>query len=143
MAGLTEIPGIRNALAEMKQIPAKIAERVALRITKAWRATFAAGQDPYGNPWRPLLPSTLRRKGGDARILRRTDAMFDETRAKPLAGAGVALVAPDPARWHQSGTAHMAARPVAPAFGMPAPWRRIAEEEAEKAARGAWKGTKR
>src|SRR5690348_3268759 len=93
-----------STLAELEDIPSRIASEVSDGINEIIADQFAAGTDPYGAPWAPLLPSTVKRKRGDRRVLRRTDTLSSETRAKPSAGAGVEIDSIDVGQFHQAGT---------------------------------------
>lgn len=125
-----------STLAELEDIPSRIASEVSDGINDLIADQFAAGTDPYGAAWAPLLPSTVKRKRGDRRILRRTDTLSSETRAKPSAGAGVEIDSIDVGQFHQVGTVNMTDRKVLPDSGeLPESWQEVIETAAEKAFR--------
>lgn len=125
---------LAETLAELDGIPSRIASDVADGITEQIRQQFDAGRDPYGAPWAPLLPQTVRRKAGDRRILRRTDALSSETVARPTAGAGIEITSIDAGQFHQGGTKHMTPRPILPDGGeLPADWLEIIDAATERA----------
>lgn len=111
MSGFADL---QDRLAELEGIHSRIAGEIADGITEEIRRQFDAGVDPYGDAWAALLPSTLKRKGGDARILRRTDVLSSETIARPTQGAGIEITSVDYGSYHQCGTVHMDARPILP-----------------------------
>lgn len=136
MAGPGAAVKYRAVLRQLAAVPARLSERSALAITRLWRANYAAGQDPYGAAWAPNAPSTIAHKG-HGRVMQETGETMDETRAVPMAGAGVSLRTGPRAAWHLEATANRPARPVLPLRGVPPTWRqamqRIAIEEARKA----------
>ncbi len=119
---------LADTLAELEDIPSRIAGEVALGITEELRLQFDRGNDPYGRPWAPLLPQTVRRKGGDRRILRRGDTMSSETVARPTSGAGIEISSVEYGQYHQS------SRMVLPDEGeLPEAWQDLIGSAAEKA----------
>lgn len=116
------LEGIRAALRELARVPSRASREGALAIEKLWRRSYMASQDPYGNEWAALKPSTIRRKGHDW-IMVDTQETLDQTRARALPGAGIALRTGRKAAWHMEPTANRPARRVLPAFGLPATWR--------------------
>ena len=105
---------LSNHLAELSVIPSRIATNVAHAITLAFARQFRQGADPYGNPWRALSPTTVRKKGHDL-IMIDTGKMQQETRAVPMPGAGIALITVPYAAYHQGpGPYGRPARPVLP-----------------------------
>ncbi len=111
MAGFRDLA---DRLAELEDIPSRIAAEVADEINESLINEFDSGVNAYGNAWKPLLPQTVRRKRGDARILRRTDALSAATRAVPTSGAGIEIQSLDYGSFHQNGTKRMVARKILP-----------------------------
>lgn len=129
---------LAERLAELEDIPSRIAGEVADGITEELRQQFDGGHDPYGNAWKPLKASTIKRKGGDTRILRRTDTLSSETVATPRRGAGVEITSVDYGRFHQTGTENMTARPVLPDQDeLPEAWQEVIQEATDTAFRKA------
>lgn len=122
-------------LAELVDVPSRVATAAAGRINELIQDEFASGQDPYGTAWEELAESTVQRKGGDDRILIRTGETQAETYARPTAGAGIEVVSTEAAGFHQTGTVHMPARPVLPGDhdGLPEEWEEAIDDETEKA----------
>ncbi len=122
-------------LAELEDIPSRMAGPVAAGITEEIRQQFDAGVDPYGEAWAPLLPSTVKRKRGDARILRRTDALSSETVARPTRGSGIEITSLPYGGVHQVGDgSRMVARPVLPdGDELPEAWQDIIEDTRARA----------
>lgn len=116
------LEGIRNALRELTRVPSRVASKSALEIEKMWRRSYMASQDPYGNEWPALKPSTIKRKGHDW-IMVDTQETLDQTRVRALPGAGIELRTGKKAAWHMQPTANRPARRVLPAFGLPKAWR--------------------
>lgn len=125
---------LADTLAELEDIPSRIAGEVADGITEEIRQQFDRGCDPYGTPWAPLKPQTVRRKGGDKRVLRRGDVLSSETIARPTAGAGVEITSVEYGMRHQGGTVHMVARPVLPDGGeLPEAWQEVIGDATDRA----------
>lgn len=132
MAGFADLA---DRLSELEDIPSRIAREVADGITEEIRTQFDAGTDPYGAPWAPLLPQTVRRKAGDRRILRRTDRLSSETVARPTSGSGIEITSLDYGGVHQVGDgSRMVARPILPdGAELPESWQDIIDAASEKA----------
>lgn len=132
MAGFRDLA---DRLAELEGIPSRIAREVSDDITEDIRQQFDAGQDPYGRPWAPLLPSTVRRKYGDRRILRRGDALSSETVARPTGGSGIEITSLPYGGVHQDGDgSRMVARKVLPdGPELPETWRDAIDSASAKA----------
>jgi hypothetical protein len=120
------IAAMRSAaisLRALSRVPAQAAEDASRELEAVLRDQHGAEVDPYGNPWAPLKQSTIDRKGGDSRILRRSDVMLDDLQIRPSAGAGLTLTFGTAyAAFHQIGTKDMVARRLLPIAAMPARW---------------------
>lgn len=138
MSGFADLA---DRLAELEDIPSRIAREAADGITEEIRTQFDAGLDPYGAPWAPLLPQTVRRKAGDRRILRRTDRLSSETVARPTSGSGIEITSVDYGGVHQVGDGtRMVARPILPdGAELPESWQDIIETASSKAFKKALK----
>lgn len=131
MAGFQDLT---ERLAELEGIPSRIAKEVAEGISVLVKAEFDGAHDPYGRPWKPLLPSTLKRKGGDSRILRRTDALSSGTNVVPASGAGVEIISVEYGEKHQTGTRNMVARKILPdGSDLPKQWEDLIQEASDRA----------
>lgn len=111
-------------LAELSSIPSQASREAADSIDGRLKQQFIDETDPYGNAWDELQETTVARKGGDSRILQRSDAMAQATEAVTGSGAGVIASSNETAQWHQWGTKNMVARPVLPGedTGLPETW---------------------
>ncbi len=131
---MSSFEDLAATLAELEDIPSRIAGEVADGITEEIRTQFDAGLDAYGRPWEPLLPSTVKRKKGDRRILRRTDVLSSETVARPTAGAGIEITSVDYGVFHQGGTVNMVPRPILPDEGeLPEAWQEVIQKASDNA----------
>lgn len=111
MAGFSDLA---DRLAQLKKVPARAAKAAAAAIQDLIKDEFDGSHNAYGNAWAPLLPQTVRRKGGDARILRATDALSSSPSVKATSGAGIEISIDDIGRFHQTGTKFMVARKILP-----------------------------
>lgn len=115
-------------LAELAKVPSRISSPVAARLNSEIQREFQEERDPYGDAWNPLAASTARRKG-HARILYESGTLMRETRALPMAGAGVRLESVDYGRFHQEGTGSRH-RPIFPdQADLPEEWQDVIDEE--------------
>lgn len=131
MAGIQDL---LNRLQQLSKVPSRITKAVATRLDYELKMQFIRGVNAYGNAWKALLPQTVKRKGGDARILRRTDTLSSAVGAKAASGSGIEFTLPDPAEKHQSGTRNMVARKLMPdGKALPPRWSDIIREEMRRA----------
>lgn len=131
MAGFRDLA---DRLDQLAAIPSRIASEVADTINDSLSGQFDEGVNAYGNAWKPLLPQTVKRKRGDARILRREDDLSAATRAVPTSGAGIEIVSLDYGTFHQSGTRHMVARKILPdGSSLPKPWEEAIRDASARA----------
>ena len=132
-----QFDAIVQTLKAVSKIPATMAREAARGIAKAIDEEFEAGCDPYGTPWTPLADSTMARgfaTGRTTMILTLTYAMRASIIVEPMPGAGIRIsIGEDYARYHQSGTAIMPARPILPKRGMPDQWARALSDAGEVA----------
>ncbi len=137
MAGFKDLA---DRLAELEGLPSRIAKEVAQGIGVLVANQFESSIDPYGRPWKPLLKQTLKRKGGDSRILRRTDNLAGNTRVAASQGSGVDIISIDYGQVHQTGTKHMVARKILPdGSNLPKAWEAVIEEASARAFKKALK----
>lgn len=138
MAGFRDLS---ERLAELEGIPSRVAKEVASGIGALVADEFASGHDAYGRVWSPLLPSTVRRKHGDTRILRRTDKLSAETRVTPSQRSGVEIVSIYYGGVHQAGDPpRMVARPILPdGADLPKAWETLIQNATDRAFKKALK----
>ncbi len=119
---------LSDNLAELAIVPSRISRTVSDRINDLITEQFSQGKDPYEKPWKPLKATTIRRKGGDNRILLDSNLMSEETVARPMAGSGVRISTTSYAGFHQVGTSRMVAREVLPdRSDLPLKWQKAIE----------------
>ncbi len=113
---------LEEQLARLAQVPSRAAAEAATEITKELKKEFADGKDPYGKPWAPLKPSTIK-SGRKPPPLTAGGTLRDGTEAKPMAGAGIQVTVGAPyGVFHQTGTSKMAARKILPEKSFPKAW---------------------
>lgn len=134
---IQELALLRANLNKLARIRSQVAKAGAQGITNQIHADTSSGLDCYGKPFAPLKPSTLA-KGRRPPPMVATGASLDATRAKPLAGAGIAVDVGGAYEHHLRKTKNREARQVVPVrAGLPASWNRrlkLAEEMAVKRA---------
>ena len=139
MAGPSSAVKWKAVARELANVPSRIAAKAAPAIERLWRATWKAGQDPYGKALPALAESTIRKKGHD-KIMIESGETLAETHVKPLPGAGVALLTGDKTAYHLEPVGNRPARPELPLHGVPPKWaaalKRISADEHRKAVRG-------
>jgi hypothetical protein len=129
-----KLSDLSRVLRELANVPSQVSKSFAAYATKQIKAGFRAGVDPYGSPWKPNAPSTIRKKGhGRPNI--DTGAMMVSAKAVPLPGAGVTFrVGPGYATFAQR------VRPFFPNAGMPPAWREALRELVREQIRKTLKG---
>jgi hypothetical protein len=137
---------VRKTVEALGRLPHNLAVAVAPDITSLLRAQFRDGVDPYGRPWAPLKPATLRKHGPPP--LTHHGELRDGTAAEPMAGVRIGLTLRVGARYgafHQVGfrvgKTKVPPRRILPNRGIPAAWRTAIERRArELAARAVREG---
>ena len=121
---------VQRTVEELGRLPRKLAVTAAPLISAEVRDQFRTGTDPYGTPWAPLKPSTLRRHGPPP--LTDTRALADGTKAIPSAGGRIGitvLIGKTYGAFAQTGfrvgKTRVPPRRILPNRGMPAKWREI------------------
>lgn len=118
------------------EVPAKLAKALAPMLDERQRDMFANEQDPYGNAWAPLKPSTVRRKKGNTVILSRKNELGPGTYVLYTGRRLVFTYGPN-AQYAQDGSDNRVPRLVAPSYGIPKTWKADAiRAQAEVAKRG-------
>ena len=114
-----------EALADTPLIALKLAvPKIAAEIARQ----FDEGKDAYGRPWASLAEATIS-KGRSPPPLTDTGAMKSTVKVETRGNDQlVASIADDPARFHQSGTKRMPARPILPTGEVPEAWAKAVEE---------------
>lgn len=138
---LSQIGALEERIADLAQVPARAAARVAERIHYEMQAEFDQGVDPYGDPWEALAESTVER-GRTAPPLTDSRDMRNSLDVRPLQGAGVGITIAHPALPHQTGwegpISDGPARPILPQGSkLPEAWEDIVDEEVEREFRRA------
>lgn len=132
-SALHDLPLLSANLRKLATVPSRVAKMGAAGITNQIHRDTSSGLDCYGKPFAPLAVSTLRR-GRKPPPMVATGRSLDETRARPLSGAGIALVLGGAYEYHLRKTKNRPARQVLPVrAGLPASWKRRLET-AERAA---------
>lgn len=136
---------VRRVVDELGQLPRRIAVAAAPDITRELARQFTTGTDPYGKPWAPLKPSTLRQHGPPP--LTYKGKLSGGTAAHPMTGGRLGLTIRIGARYgafHQIGfrvgRTRVPARKILPSRGMPAAWRAILNRHARELAARAVRG---
>lgn len=118
--------GVAKAIQALTRVPSQAAAKAAPKIADLIQQEFDSGRDPYGNPWKSLAPSTVRRKG-HARPNIDTHDLENGIQVKPLPGAGIQItVGPDYAVYVQRQRAFL------PKYGLPKAWNEALELAAEE-----------
>lgn len=126
-----------DRLAQLKKVPARVAKAAAARIEELIKQEFADESNAYGNAWAPLLPQTVRRKGGDSRILKCTGALSESPSVRATSGAGIEISLASTGMFHQSGTRHMAARKILPdGSALPPSWSAAIQQAYDESMKG-------
>jgi hypothetical protein len=128
-------------LRRLAEVPSRASRASSEALRDLIRAQFVNEVDPYGNAWEPLAESTIARKYGDDRILRRSDRMFNGLRVTPISGGGIRIELAPYGAFHQTGSKNMPARPILPMGTFPKTWsdalKRAARGEVRRVMRGA------
>jgi hypothetical protein len=126
---------MRRSLRELAAVPSRASRQASDEITELLHEEFAAGLDPYGEPWAKLRPATVAKKGGRTQILVDTELAQDTTVARPMAGSGIAVETDQPAlAFSQSGTERQVRREVFPDNrGLPQTWDHAIEAAIDQA----------
>ncbi len=118
---ISDLGNLVSVLGKLAEVPSKVAGDVSEKLADLIDEEFEADVDPYGEPWEPLMASTIDRKHGDDRILERTGDMRNDVDVRPMAGAGIRISIAggregDAGAYHQNGApgTPMVARPVLP-----------------------------
>lgn len=136
------LTGTIAALRSLAKIPAQVAGRAAPRIKAQMQKDTQAARDPYGRPYAPHQPATVKRWGPHP-LLDLTGRGIDSLDAQPMAGAGISVTADEHMAFTQAGTPTQDVRAVLPnSPQLPATWNRILEQETEAAVADRMKGVK-
>jgi hypothetical protein len=131
-AALAALASIKRAVNALSRVPSRVASDGAESIKALIAEQFATQTDPYGTPWAPHQPETLRR-WGEHPVLNLTGAL-SAVDVAPMRGAGIAVTLGAPyGAFHQVGTRWMPARPILPVAGLPSAWSRALSDAADAA----------
>lgn len=105
-----------RALRQLASVPSQASREASSEILKLIDRQFDDQRDPYGKPWKPLKPSTVKRKGFSL-IGFETGRLRAGIRVAPMSGAGVGfqIDAPYAVYFHRR-------RPILPTRGVPKAW---------------------
>lgn len=121
-----------RSLRDLVKVPAQIAPAVAKRIKKDIEKYFSAGTDPYGKPWAPLRPATIK-KGRHPPPLTDTRAGRRGITVTPMKGAGIQIKSDTPYMvYHMREAGNRAARKFLPEGVVPAAWYKIWQQELDR-----------
>jgi len=138
MAGPSAAVKWKAVSRQLAAIPSRVASKAAPAIERLWRATWKAGQDPYGKALPALAASTIRKKGHD-KIMIESGATLAQSHVKPLSGAGIALLTGPKTEYHLEPIPGRPARPELPLHGVPPRWlaalKRVSDAVAREAVR--------
>jgi hypothetical protein len=127
---------IGKTIRQLARVPSQAARGAAPRIAELLQNQFDEGVDPYGDPWAPLMPSTMAR-GRTPPPLTDTGDMRDLT-VEPSGSSGIAIhLGAGYSAFHQVGTKTMDARPILPVHGIPNSWHEAIVEETRSAVKRA------
>jgi hypothetical protein len=124
---------LADRIADLAEIPSRIAARVSPQIEALIVEEFAEGKDPYGSSWEPLAEATLD-KGRTPPPLNDTGAMLGSLSVRTMRGAGIQITIDHPSAPHQTGwegpQGEGPARPILPARGeLPIAYTEIVDRE--------------
>jgi len=138
MALISDLVNLRATLNRLaREVPSRIARRGAQGITNQIHRDTSSGLDCYGRPFVPLAVATIRR-GRRPPPMVDTGASLDGTSARPLRGAGIAIVLGGAYQHHLRASGTRPAREVLPVRGpMPASWRRRLDAAADNEMKAA------
>jgi hypothetical protein len=139
MQSIASIGRLQQTLNTLARVPRRIAVLAAPQIQERLLDEFRSGANPYGRPWAPLRPSTLRKHGPPP--LTDTGALKHGTRAFVMRGnrAGIHIVLGERyGFFHQVGFRtrgrRVPPRRILPQFGIPRTWRAVLDSCAKQAA---------
>ena len=118
---ISKLGRLTDNLRRLAEVPSRSSKFAAEQLATAIDHQFTNGVDPYGNPWAPLKPSTLK-KGRTPPPLTDTHATRDSVDVTPMSGAGIKVTIDFPAEIHQKGSENMEARKIFPEGPFPIIW---------------------
>lgn len=138
-----QIGRLKETLYRLSEAPRRVAFIAAPLLDVLLKRQFLDGVDPYGRPWAPLKPATLRKHGPPP--LTDTGVLRDGTLAKPKAQKGIQVeVGASYGQFHQTGfvigRTRVPPRRILPQFGMPKAWSDILKQAAREAVHIAVRG---
>lgn len=138
---------VKRAVEELARLPRKLSVAAAVPLSGLLRNQFVTGVDPYGAPWAPLKPSTLRQHGPPPLTV--TGALRAGTKVEPMGGsrAGIKITVGAPyGAFHQVGfrvgRTRVPARRILPNRGIPRAWREVLDRNARFLAQQAMAGAR-
>ena len=124
---ISKMGKLADRLGDLARVPSRVAARASVAVADLIEEEFAAGTDPYGDPWAELADATLE-KGRTPPPLTDEGDMRESVVVRPMRGAGIAITVDHPAAPHQTGwtgpVGDGPARPILPSRGrLPESWR--------------------
>lgn len=147
----TDTKDLRRFVSDLRKMRARTTDvssaskSGAQELQKVLDQTFAAGRSPDGQPWAPLKPSTIARKGSSKPLVQ-TGRLRNARRATPTKKGVDVEVTRDRARVAAilaRGTAERPARSVLPAFTKGGPAYNALRASLSRIARFVFRGTRR
>lgn len=127
--------GVAKAIRSLAHVPSRASRGASDAIARLIDLQFQTGTDPYGDPWKALKQSTIKKKGHNLIGIDSSD-MRDGIDVRPMRGAGVQItIDAEYAAYFQK------RRPILPTRGLPRTWQRAITDALTTEASGALEGT--
>jgi hypothetical protein len=134
-AAAAAMADVATAIRDLVHVPSRASRGASESIAALIDGQFKTGTDPYGEPWKALKASTIKRKGHAVIGIESSD-MRRGIDVKPMQSAGVQItIDADYAAYFQR------ARPLLPNRGLPVTWQRAITNALSESARDAVQGT--
>jgi hypothetical protein len=115
-AAAAALAGAAKAIRALSRVPSQASVDASHSIEQLIDQQFARGVDPYGKPWKPNKPATVKRKG-HARPNVDTENLWNGAKVAPMSGAGISVT------FEQRYAAFVQnVRPIVPNRGVPKAW---------------------
>lgn len=122
------LAGTIAALRKLSAVPSRVAAVAAPKLEAQTIADVNAGHDPYGRPYAPHAPATVKRWGRHP-LLNLTGAGISSIRVRAKSGTGIEFTADEHMRFTQGGTKFQPVRAFFPSMStLPKTWNRILKD---------------